>query len=141
MRPILIIIAVSTSILSPGCSSAQATTPDPSNPAQCIAAFEYGHEMLRQRGPVAYMAAISMTGRQLYYTQKLKAAGVADGGAAEAMAFAKAHLGDATVLHEMLVKCIDVQQQEPNVSQAIARLTPWIVKVDPICKENASICQ
>ena len=97
--------------------------------------------MLRQRGPVAYMAALSMTGRQLYYTQKLKADGVADGGAAEAMAFAKAHQGDATVLHDMLVKCIDVQQQEPNVSQAIARLTPLIVKVDPICKENPSVCQ
>ena len=141
MRGPLVLVVISASILPVGCSMAQATTPDPENRAQCLVAFEYGHEMFRHSAVPDYIAALSMTGRQLYNTQKLKAAGVADGGGAEAIAFAKAHQNDSKMLRALLKKCIDVQQRDPNIVPALVQLTPLVRRVDPICKENLSICQ
>ena len=82
-----------------------------------------------------------MTGRQIYYSQKMKASGVADLGATEATAFAKAHQGDGKLLQELLVRCIEVQDRDPNLLLSVPQLAPLVKRVDPICRENPSLCQ
>lgn len=141
MRGPLIFTLVSVQMLSSGCSAAHATTPNPNNPAQCLVAFEYGHEMLRHASVPNLDGALSMTARQIYYSQKLKASGVADLGAAEATAFAKAHQSDSKLLHELLVRCIEVQDRDPNLIPSASQLAPLVRKVDPICRESPSLCE
>ena len=141
MRRLLMVATVITQTLASSCSMAQATTPDPNNPAQCLVAFEYGHEMLRHASVPNLKGALSMTGRQIYYSQKMKASGVADLGATEATAFAKAHQGDGKLLQELLVRCIEVQDRDPNLLLSVPQLAPLVKRVDPICRENPSLCQ
>lgn len=141
MRRFLTSISIPIAMLSAGCSKARATTPDPNNLAQCLVAFEYGHEMLRHASVPNLNGALSMTGRQIYYSQKLKASGVADLGAAEAMAFAKAHQSDGKLLQALLVQCIQVQDRDPGLLSSVPQLAPLVKRVDPICREHPGLCQ
>lgn len=144
MRRTLMIMTICTTLFSPGCTMAKASAADPKNPAQCIAAFQWGHDRL-QRSPTPttskYRTALSLTARQLYYIQKLKGSGLADGGEAETRAFAAAHGNDEALLEDLMGKCLEVQDGEPDVAESIANLTPLVLKVDPICRESPSVCQ
>ena len=142
-RP-LVVMALLASLILPGCTKAQAAAPDPTNLAQCIAAFQFGHHVLQHSSELTtakYKTALSLTGRQIYYIQKLQAEGVTDGGAAESKVFAATYGNDEHLMLDLVERCGILQDNEPGNAASTNKLAQLVAKVDPICRENPFVCK
>lgn len=120
------------------CTKAQVGKPDSSNPAHCIAAFNWGRS-LELRGQPNMHGALSSTAREVYYALALKKAGVHDGGQAAATAFTLKYGADRGVMMSLLKDCGYKQDADPVFATMNndGRLMTMARRTDPICKADA----
>ena len=109
--------------------------------AQCIAAFHFGRQVWLSQSPPNYQALAPLTAGSIYYANKLKAAGVADGGKADAIAFAERHADDAPLMAETLKACGQRQIADPDFVRQFVALTRQAILVDAACKPDPGRCQ
>ena len=137
MRKCAPLLLLCLSALS-ACQQAAAATND--EMARCIAAIEFGKHYWRDQSPPNHYAALGLTAQQIFYVQKLKAAGVPDGGMAQAAAFAEEHGDDAQFMTDFLHSCGAKLLKHPEFERQIPALVALAMKVDPICRANPGAC-
>ena len=108
--------------------------------ARCIGAFEFGKHHWRNQSPPNHRMAVTLATGQIYYVQKLKAAGVADGGQAESIAFATAHVDDPEFMLGLVRACGEKLTRDPEFANQIATLGRIARQVDPVCRSDPRMC-
>lgn len=108
---------------------------NPSDPAQCIAAFNWGRN-LELRAPPNLHRAIGLAGREAYEILKLKASGHEDGGQSEATTFTKEHYNDHHLMERLIDQCLIAQDNNPDFQKAnnTGQIMDLGRRFDPLCK-------
>ena len=120
------------------CQQAAAATNE--EMTHCIAAFEFAKHHWRSQSPPNHRTAVTLAAGQIYYVQKLKAAGVPDGGQAEAVAFAETNANNPRLMTETLQECGKKQLDDPEFRKQFDALVQVALQLDPVCKRDASVC-
>jgi hypothetical protein len=120
------------------CAKAEVGKANSSNPAHCIAAFNWGRSLELRAEPNIH-GALGSTAREVYYALKLKNAGVRDGGQAESTAFTMQYGANRDVMLSLLKDCAYKQDADPayKAMNDDGRLMAMARKADPICKADA----
>jgi hypothetical protein len=129
---VLRVIIIATSLVSlEGCARADATTPDPTNPVHCIAAFNYGAYLFSQSPREREGMALRLAQAKYEYS-KLMAAGRSKAEvSAEGLAFTKASLKDGKSLTKLARACGEVQKSDPIFRQQFSSLLAWGRATEP----------
>jgi hypothetical protein len=137
MRYLSAFLIVASPLLT-ACQQAHAVTND--EMAQCIGVLNFGRGYWVSETPPNYRRAAALMPGILYYSQKLKSAGVADGGDGAGDAFASANVGNPKLLLDTLKECGDQLQKDPEFRNQFDALSRVALRVDPICQQDMSRC-
>lgn len=125
-----------------GCNRAVAATPDPRNPAHCIAAFSYGAVWLRKGADLR--AVIGVQARAAYEMAKLARDGRLEAGRGEGIELTKRYARDDDAMMALFEACGRAQDEDPvfKARQAdfiqLARRATRQCQRDPECAVPAS---
>jgi hypothetical protein len=120
MRFVLVLLAISAPLMT-ACQKASAANDD--EMAQCIAAIGWAREFEIRHPP-----------------QKLRAAGVPDGGRADALAFLDKHMNDRRFMNETVKSCQKKQLNDREFLEQFPKLADAALQVDPLCRPNPARC-
>ena len=125
-------ILVATASLTLGaCGRAGAITPDPANPAHCIAAFNYGAYLLSLPPRQSEGIALRMA-QAKFEVGKLKASGSSLVEAkAEGLALTKAYADDGKQLNKLSESCSAAQLKDPDFKKQLPSLLASARAVEP----------
>jgi hypothetical protein len=137
MRFVLALLAISAPLMT-ACQKASAASND--EMAQCIAAIGWAREFEIRHPPVRYELLPVLTAGVMYYTQKLRAAGVPDGGRADALAFLDKHMNDRRFMNETVKSCQKKQLNDPEFLEQFPKLADAALQVDPLCRPDPARC-
>ena len=119
------------------CGAADALSPDPKNPAHCVAAFHYGRELMLTGNSPNYKVAIGTTGRALYERKQMAAGEVPAGENVGADLLSK-YGKNVEVMQNLLLECRTKQNSDPSFQAAdkSGEIMAAARKIDPICKSD-----
>ena len=126
-----LVLAVSASMVLASCGKAEAIAPNPSNPAHCIAAFNYGTYWFsvapRNSEKIARMMA-----QAKYEAIKIKSSGRSLSEAeAEGAALTKAYAKDGKEMNRLMLACGIAQAHDAEFRKQFPSLLEWARKAEP----------
>lgn len=121
------------------CGSAEAITPDPANPAHCVAAFHYGRTVMLSGKKPDIKGALTSTARSLFEMKRLQESGDV-GGNEVGTALLSEYAKNDDVMMKLLKGCFEKQDSDPafQAANSSGTLMATARKVDPVCKSDAA---